>query len=101
MTPMKAGALILLLVVVGATIAGLALGGLGIFTGSTGEQGTVTPPTDMVAQEAATPPIDASAVAPEVASASMDTSALAPEATIPPAQASAPTQVETATFALG
>jgi hypothetical protein len=100
MTLMKAGALILL-VVVGASIAGLALGGLGIFTGSTGDQGTVAPQTDMVAQETATPPIDASAVAPEVTAASMGTSALAPEATIPPVQASAPAQVETATFALG
>ena len=100
MTPMKAGALILL-VVVGASIAWLTLGGLGIFTGSTGEQGTVAPPTDMVAQETATPPIDASAVAPEAATASMDTSALAPYATIPPVQASAPAEVETATFALG
>jgi hypothetical protein len=31
----------------------------------------------------------------------MDTSALAPETAIPPVQASAPAQVETATFALG
>ena len=101
MTLTKAGALILLLVVVGASIAGLALGGLGIFTGSTGEQGMAAPQTDKVAQETATPPLDASAVAPEVATASKDTSALAPEATIPPVQASAPAQVETATFALG
>jgi hypothetical protein len=101
MTLMKAGALILLLVVVGASIAGLALGGLGIFTGSTGERGTVAPQTDVVAQETATPPIDASAVAPEAAAASKDTSALAPETAIPPVQASAPAQVETATFALG
>jgi hypothetical protein len=87
MTLMKAGALILLLVVVGASIAGLALGGLGMFSGSTGERGTLTPQTDMVAQETAT--------------SAIDTSALAPETAIPPVQASAPAQVETATFALG
>jgi hypothetical protein len=101
MTLMKAGASILLLVVVGASIAGLALGGLGIFTGSTGERGTVAPQTDMVAQENATPLTDASAVAPEAATVSTDASALTPEATIPPVQASVPAQVETATFALG
>jgi hypothetical protein len=100
MTLMKAGALILL-VVVGAGIAGLALGGLGTFTGSTGEQGTVAPQTDLVTGETATPPMDASAVAAEVATASTDTPALAPEAAAPPVQASAPAQVETATFALG
>lgn len=101
MTLTKAGALIFVLVVVGASIAGLALGGLGFFTGSTEEQAIVPPQADMVVQETASPPMDASAVVPEVAIASMDTSALAPETAVPPVQASAPAQVETATFALG
>jgi hypothetical protein len=97
MTLMKAGTLILL-VVVGAGIAALALSGLG---GSTGKEGTRAPQTEMVAQEMATRPEDAPAVATEVASASMETSALAPETAIPPVQAPAQDQVETATFALG
>ena len=97
MTPMKAGALIFLLVA-GASIAGLALG---VFTNSTEEQDVAAPQTDMIEQKTATPPIDASVAAPEAATASMDTSASAPETAIPPEQASEPVQVETATFALG
>lgn len=97
MTLMKAGALILLLMA-GAIVAGLALG---VFTDSTEEQDMVAPQTDMVVQNSATPPVDATAVALEAAAASMDTPALAPEAAIPPKQASEPVQVETATFALG
>ena len=100
MTLVKAGVLVLL-VVVGAGIAWFALGGLGAFTGSTGEQGMVTPRADVAAHEMAAPSVDASPVAHEVAAASMDASAPAPEATIPPEQASEPVQVETATFALG
>ncbi len=101
MTLMKAGALIFLLVVVGASIAALALGGPGMFTGSTGEQDIEAPRTDMGAQETAAPPTGASEVAPEDAAAPMDTSALAPETAVPPVQAPAPAEVETATFALG
>jgi hypothetical protein len=97
MTLMKAGALILL-VLVGAGIAALALG---VFTDSTEEQDVAAPQNDMVAQNTVTPPVDASAVAHEAATASMDTSALAPEAAIPSEQASEPVRVETATFALG
>jgi hypothetical protein len=99
MTLMKVGVFILL-VVVGAIVAALALGGLGVFTGSTGEQDMVATQTDKVAQETATPSTGASATH-EAATAPMDTSAPAPETAIPPVQATAPAQVETATFALG
>lgn len=101
MTLMKAGALILLLVVVGASLAGLALGGLSMFTGSAVEQDIEAPGTEMVAQETAIPPTGASEVALEDTAASVESSAVALETVITPAQASAPAKVETATFALG
>ena len=97
MTLMKASALILLLVV-GAGIAGVALG---VLTNSTEEPDMAAPRTDLVVEATVAPLLDAPAVATEAANASMDTSALTPETAIPLEQASAPSQVETATFALG